>query len=122
MTRRFPPEIIAQIDAARSLGVRSGGHRFTRVWVVVVEGRVLVRSWNDKPGGWFRAFLRQPLGAIRVGKREFPACGIRPRGKKLPAAVCDAFAARYPHKGSQRYVIGFREPRRMATTLELRPA
>lgn len=92
------------------------------MWVVVVDGRVLVRSWNDKPGGWYRAFLRDPLGAIRVGKREIPASGVRLRSAKLLDAVSDALAAKYPHKGSQQYVLGFRTQKRKAAMLEFVPA
>jgi hypothetical protein len=30
---------------------------FIPIWIVVVDGRIAVRSWNDKPGGWYRAFI-----------------------------------------------------------------
>ena len=119
---RFDSAIIKRIDAARSLGVRSGDtHKHTSVWVVVVQGRVLVRSWNDKPTGWFRAFLRKPAGAIRIGRKEFPTRGVRVRSPKLLSAMNAAIAAKYPHKGSQQYVLGFRTPKRKASTLEFLP-
>ena len=58
--RRFPQTTVEAIDRAKILGVRSGDeHRFTGVWVVVVDGRVFVRSWYDKPNGWYRAFREQ---------------------------------------------------------------
>ena len=120
---RFEPTHLGLIDAARSLGVRSGStHKYTRVWVVVVLGRVLVRSWNDKPTGWFRAFLREPVGTIRVGKKEIPARGRQVRGARLLNAVSVAIAAKYPHKSSQQYVVGFRTPKRKTATLEFLPS
>lgn len=119
---RFEPSVIKAIGAARSLGVRSGdAHKYTSVWVVVVQGRVLVRSWNNKPSGWFRAFLKRPIGCIRIGTKEFPARGRRVRGAKLLNAVGAAIAVKYPHKGSQQYVLGFRTPKRKAATLEFLP-
>jgi hypothetical protein len=119
---RFEPTHIKLIDAARSLGVRSGStHKYTHVWVVVVQGRVLVRSWNDKATGWYRAFLREPVGSIRVGKKEIPARGARVRSARLLNAVSTAIATKYPHKGSQQYVLVFRTPKRKATTLEFLP-
>ncbi|HJZ60407.1 MAG TPA: hypothetical protein VKE74_36020 [Gemmataceae bacterium] len=50
--RRFPKATLEELAAAKILGVRAGtGHRYTDVWVVVVEGRAFVRSWNEKPTG-----------------------------------------------------------------------
>ena len=50
--RRFSEATLEELANAKILGVRAGAeHRYTGVWVVVVEGRVFVRSWNDKPTG-----------------------------------------------------------------------
>ena len=64
MTRRFPPVTLARFEATKYLYIRAGDHRFIPIWVVVVDGRVIVRSWNDKASGWYRAFLSQPRGAV----------------------------------------------------------
>ena len=123
MFMKFNPAVLKAIGAARSLAVRSGDeHRHTNVWVVVVDGRVLARSWFDKPGGWFRAFLKQPIGAIRVKTKEWPARGLRVRSVRLCNAMSAALAKKYPHKGSQHYVDGFRTSKRKATTMEFLPA
>lgn len=122
MSRRFPPRVAATFAATGYLYIRSGDHRFIAVWVVVVEGRVFVRSWNDKPGGWYRAFLRQPRGAVKVGDREVPVRAVRPRSPRLVAAATDAYARKYLTPANVKYVRGFRTPTRVATTLELVPA
>jgi hypothetical protein len=101
--------------------IRAGGHRFILVWVVVVEGRVIVRSWNDKPGGWYRAFLAEPNGHVRLDDREVPIRAVILRSKRLNDAADDAYAAKYTAKADAKYVEGFRDPRRKATTLELIP-
>ena len=55
--RRFSGPEIEELARAKILGVRAGTeHRYTGVWVVVVEDRVFVRSWNDKPTGWYVPF------------------------------------------------------------------
>ena len=60
-TVRFAADWLAALDAAKILGVRAGAeHRHTGAWVVVVEGRVFVRSWNDKPSGWHHALCAEP--------------------------------------------------------------
>ena len=119
---RFDPKAVAKIAESRSLGVRSGDtHKFTFIWVCVIDGRVLARSWNDKAGGWFRAFLKHPAGAIRFGKTELAAKGVRVRNTKLIKALSAAYADKYPHKGSQQYVSGFRTAKRKAATMEFVP-
>ncbi len=120
--RRFPASVLQALEAAKILGIRAGSeHRFTGVWVVVIEGRVFVRSWNDKPTGWFRAFRDEPGGSIRLGDREIAVCAKLTRSERLREAVSRAYAAKYPTKASQKWVIGFVEPQRARTTLELVP-
>ena len=102
--------------------IRAGDHRFILVWVVVVEGRVIVRSWNDKPGGWYRAFLSQPRGHVRIEDDEIPIRTLPLRSRRLNDAADEAYAAKYTTKGDAKYAEGFRIPRRKATTLELIPA
>ena len=119
---RFPRDTVELFHTARILGVRSGReHRYTGVWVVVVEGRVFVRSWTDKPTGWFRAFRKEPLGSVSLGDREIPVRAVHVRSEKLRRAVSAAYAARYNTKASEKWVRGFAEPTREATTLELVP-
>jgi hypothetical protein len=56
---RFSNTAIQTFRKAKILGVRSGNeHRFTGVWVVVVENRVFVHPWNDKPTGWYPRLSR----------------------------------------------------------------
>jgi hypothetical protein len=105
------------------LGVRAGteGHRFTGVWVAVVDERVFVRPWNDRPGGWRRAFLRQPTGAILIYGREIPVRARKVRGKSLLDAVDAGYAEKYHTKASRKWVRGLSLPRRRKTTTELLP-
>lgn len=119
---RFSPADIALLDAAKILGVRAGAeHRHTGVWVAVVEGRVFVRSWNDKPTGWYRAFRAIPEGSISVGKREIRVRASAVRSERLRAAVSRAYGEKYDTKASGKWVRGFAEPQRQANTLELIP-
>lgn len=121
-TKRFPKRSLDELRAAKILGVRSGDeHRYTGVWVVVVEGRVFVRSWYDKPTGWFRAFLEEPAGSIQIGDRELRVRGKPTQSERLQRTVTAAYAEKYPTPGSRKWVEGFAEKKRMATTLEFLP-
>jgi hypothetical protein len=121
--RRFSGPVLAALAAEKMIGIRSGRtHRYTGVWVVVVRGRVFVRSWNDEETGWRRAFLEEPRGEVRVGER-----GLRVRAKPVRAAglfeaVERAYAEKYDTKASLKWVRGFRVPWRRATTTEFVPA
>jgi hypothetical protein len=124
MTRRFSRPILAAINESKMLGIRAGAqsdHRFIGIWAVVVDGRVLARSWTQEPGGWYRTFLEDPLGTIRVGERQVRIRAIRARGERIRDAVERAYGNKYPTPGSARYVRGFRTPRRRAATIEFMP-
>ena len=119
---RFADDVVEALRNAKILGVRAGTeHRYTGVWVVVVEDRVFVRSWNDKPTGWFRAFKKEPVGTIQAGKLEIPVRGKPVRSARMRDAVTVAFGEKYNTKGSRKWVEGFAEPARVLTTLEFIP-
>jgi hypothetical protein len=122
-TPRFSKPVLAGLEAAKILGVRAGTeHRFTGVWVVAAAGRVFVRSWNDKPTGWYRAFIDEPLGTIQApGGREIRVRARKVRGERLLDTIDAAYAEKYDTPASLKWVRGFREARRRATTLELTP-
>lgn len=118
----FADSVVEAARNAKILGVRAGTeHRHTGVWVVVVEGRVFVRSWNDKPTGWFRAFRKQPSGTIQVGGLEIPVRAKPARSARIRDAVTAAFGEKYNTKASRKWVEGFAEPARALTTLEFVP-
>src|SRR3954453_17925009 len=119
---RFSGPVLEELAKAKILGVRAGTqHRYTGVWVVVVEGRVFVRSWNDKPTGWYRAFQAQPLGSMQLAGREIVVRARPLRDERLRDAVTRAYADKYNTKASEKWVRGFAEPSRAAATLELLP-
>jgi hypothetical protein len=118
--RRFSGPVLEELAKAKILGARAGAeHRYTGVWVVVVEGRAFVRSWNDKPTGWYRAFRAEPLGSIQLAGREIALRARQFRSERLRDAVTRAYAEKYNTKASEKWVRGFAEPGRAATTLEL---
>jgi hypothetical protein len=118
----FAADIVEAFRKAKIMGVRAGSeHRYTGVWVVVVDGRVLARSWNDKPTGWFQAFRKQASGMVQVGDMEIPVRAKVVRNARMRNAVTVALAEKYPTKGSRKWVEGFAEPARVANTIEFIP-
>ena len=125
MRKRFLPSIVRAIDESKILGIRAGrrsDHRFIGVWPVVVDGRVLARSWTLKPNGWYQTFLTDPYGTIQVGPRQITVRAVRIRSERIRDAVETAYAVKYPTPGSRKYVRGFRTARRREATLEFVPA
>ena len=121
--RGFPRAVLAALASDPMIGIRSGRrHRFTGVWVVVLRGRVFVRSWNDKETGWHRAFREKPAGEVRVGDHRIRVRARFVRGSRLLQSIEKAYAAKYHTKASMKWVRGFRAPRRRATTTEFVPA
>jgi hypothetical protein len=121
--QRFPDDIAAALDIRKGLRIRAGTgeHRFIGIWVVVVDGRVFVRSWSVTPQGWYRTFLAEPIGAIEIDGRELPVRAVRVRGARLNNAVDRAYLAKYDTPGSLKYAQYFGSRKSRATTIELRP-
>jgi len=122
--KRFSRSVAAAVHDSKILGVRAGDptdHRFTGVWGVVVQGRVFVRSWTLKSGGWYRTFLENPIGTMQVGDRQLRIRAVPVRSERVRDAVERAYAEKYSTKASAKYVRGFRSPRRREATIELRP-
>ena len=90
--------------------------------MVVVDDRVFVRSWNDKPTGWYRAFRAEPVGSIQVEGREIRIRARLTRSERIRKAVSGAYAEKYNTKASQKWVTGFAEAQREVNTLELVPS
>ncbi len=121
--QRFTGKILATIRDGKMLRIRAGtqGHRFIGIWAVVVEGRVFVRSWSIKPRSWYRTFLEEPRGAIKVGGREIPVRAVRTRSDRLKDAVSRAYLAKYNTRGSIKYARDLGRATSRATTTELVP-
>jgi hypothetical protein len=121
--RFFSDELLAVLKKSKSLRVRAGrgAHRFIGIWFVVVEDRVLARSWSVKPNGWYRTFLREPRGAIRVGKIEVAVRAVPIRNKGLRDAVDRAYLEKYNTAWELKYAKDLATEKSRATTLELVP-
>ena len=122
--RRFSRAVTAAIAKDKILGVQagSGDHRFIGVWVVVVDGRVFIRSWGLKRTGWYKAFVDEPVGRIQAAGRELRVRAVTRASEKTKTAVDGAYAAKYTTPGAIKYVKGFaRSKRRRDTTTELVP-
>src|SRR5215217_1984669 len=120
---RFSKPILAALIDAKILGIRAGGeHRFTGVWPLVIGGRAFIRSWNDKPTGWRRAFDAEPTGLMQLPNGREVAVRARPvKSERLLNAMDDAYAEKYPTPASKKWVRGFAQAKRRATSVELVP-
>jgi hypothetical protein len=122
MRKRFSRTVAAAIDAAKIIGIKAGtDHKFIGVWPVVVDGRVYARSWGLSAGGWYRTFLEDPNGTIQIGEREIRVRAVPARSERARDKIEDAYQAKYHTKASQKWVRGFRTPRRREATIEFVP-
>lgn len=89
---RFPASVLAKFHKGSALRVKAGSaaHRFLGIWVVVIEGRVFVRSWNVKPSGWHQAWL----DGFDWPKRRAATLELVPTGKIAAPRRLVARAAR----------------------------
>jgi hypothetical protein len=121
--RRFSDDILAVLRTSKGLRLRagSGDHRFIGIWFVLVEDRVLVRSWSVKANGWYRTLLREARGTLQVSDFEIPVRGVGVRSPRRRDAADRAYLNKYSTAGALKYSKDLaREPSR-ATTTELVP-
>ena len=121
---RFSADILATLQKDKIIGIRAGkesGHRVIGVWVVVVEGRVFIRSWSLKPRSWWRTFLEDPYGSMFVGEHEMPIRAVHTRSERLKDLVSQAYKEKYNTPGSIQYVKDMSSKKSRDTTTELVP-
>jgi hypothetical protein len=122
-SKRFPKPILDAIREAKIVGIRAGTkpHRIIGIWVVVVEGRVFIRSYSLKERSWYRTFLEEPRGIIEVNGKQMKVRPVFTRSDRLKKLVDRAYAEKYNTPGSLHFVKGFRQKKRRDTTTELVP-
>ena len=119
---RFPDDVLATLRKDKILGIRAGrdsSHRIIGIWVVVVVGRVFVRSWSMSPRSWWRTFLEDPYGNMFVGEKEFRIRAIQTRSERLKDLVSVAYKEKYNTPGSVQYVKDMSRKKSRDTTTEL---
>lgn len=123
MAARFPAALVKSIQAGKILGIRAGvgPHRIIGIWVVVVQGRVFVRSWSLKPRSWYRTFLDDPRGVMTVGRRTVAVRAIRTRSERLKGAVDRAYLEKYSTPASLEYARDLGRKKSRDATIELVP-
>jgi hypothetical protein len=120
--RRFAGDLVSALRDGKFVYIRAGSeHRFIGIWTVVVEGRVFVRSWSLKPRSWYRTFLENALGAIRVGDRELAVRARQVRSERIRAAVDAAYLEKYNTRGWIKYARDLGSVKSRGTTTELLP-
>jgi hypothetical protein len=124
VNRRFSDALLAVLQKSRGLRLRAGmgPHRFIGIWFVLVENRVLIRSWSVKPDGWYRRFLNEPRGTIQVGDHEVAVRAVPVKSERLRHAVDRAYSNKYNTPGALKYAKDLAGAKSRATTTELVPA
>jgi hypothetical protein len=118
----FPKAILEGIHKEKIIGIRAGvdsSHRIIGIWVVVVEGRVFVRSYSMKPRSWWRTFLEDPQGIMTVGEKEIPIKAVQTRSERLKDLVSEAYKKKYNRPGDVQYVKDMSKKKSRDTTTEL---
>ena len=120
---RFPDDLLNALKNGKVIRVRAGtgAHRFIGIWFVMVANRVIARSWSVKPDGWYRTFLKQPRGAIQVGKVQIAVRAVHIRSESLKGAVDRAYLEKYNSGGEVKYAKDLITEKSRATTLEFVP-
>jgi len=120
---QFPSDLLRALNDSKMIRVcaGTGAHRFIGIWFVMVANRLISRSWSVKPDGWYRTFLKQPRGAIQVGKVRIAVRAVHIRSKSLKDAVDRAYLEKYNSGGEVKYTKDLVTEKSRATTLQFVP-
>jgi hypothetical protein len=123
MKRRFADDIVAAIRGSKGLRIRAGTgqHRFIGIWVVIVRGRVFVRSWSVKPNGWYRTFLKEPRGIVQLQDQEIAVHAVPIKSESLRDAIDCAYLDKYNTPSALKYANDLGRTKSRDTTIELVP-
>ncbi len=111
----FDREIEVDIETWR-LG---GDPRRTTIWIVVIDGAVLVRSWLGERGRWYQEIRVEPHAAIHAGGRRIPVRAIPADDAVTIEACSHALEAKYPGDPATPQMVSAPV---LGTTLRLEPA
>ena len=120
---RFDETDLAAIGAAEEVRIETSApdgpvHR-TIVWIVVVDGEVLVRSVRGPRGRWYREALANPDVAIHVDGRRLPARAEHADDPATIEACSGGLREKYRRGPSLRSML---REETLPTTLRLEPA
>ena len=121
--KRFADETLTIFQKSTGLRLRAGNgdHRFIGIWFVVVEDRVLVRSWSVKENGWYRTLLKEHRGTIQIAGIEIAMRAVPIRSERLRNAVDRAYLIKYNTRGALKYARDLTRAKSRVTTTELLP-
>jgi hypothetical protein len=100
MNGHFDPETLRLLNEAQEVDIEtrqeegSPTHR-TIVWVVVMNGEVLVRSVRGPKGRWYHEISANPTGALQAGDQRIPVRAAPATDTPTTEAVSDAYRSKY---------------------------
>ena len=121
--RQFDRKLLASIRKNEGIKIRAGvsDHKFIRIWAVVIEDRVFVRSWSIKRRSWYRTFLEDPQGAILVNDKEIAIRARQIKSDALNDKIDKAYLEKYNTPGWLKYAVDLGRRKSRNTTTELVP-
>lgn len=98
------------------------GDRYPMInmWMVVVEDRIFVRSWQGTKDGWYYKFLENEYGEIECGDVRYAVNGRTPNDlHKINNLINKQYISKYNEPKNATVAAQITEPERMKRTLEL---
>lgn len=119
---RFPDSFYNFIRSNTLIEIKGGKDRetFLHIWIVEVNDRLFVRSWNKSPKSWFTDFIKTGVGQIKYGEKI-----INVKGEKLPKddetnlLINDEYLNKYNQERNIKYARGISQPEYADYTMEL---
>jgi hypothetical protein len=119
---RFPDSFYKFIRNNTLIEIKGGKVRetFLPIWIVEVNDRLFVRSWNKSQRSWFTDFIKTGVGQIKYGEKIINVKGEKlPKNDKTNLLVNDAYLNKYNQEHNLKYAEGISQPKYADYTMEL---
>lgn len=118
----FPETFYDFIRNNTLIEIKGGTTRdtFLSIWIVEVNNRLFVRSWNKNPRSWFSAFLQTGVGQLKYGAHILHVSAKKtPETDPVHSLINAAYLGKYNQEGNKTYAEGITQPEYADYTLEL---
>lgn len=103
MSAAFTPAVIKSFDETGVVEIETvspkGTKHSVKIWIVVVDGVLYVRSVRGAKGRWYRELLARGEGAVVAAGKRVPVRATKDSSPAGIEAVSEALRRKYPRSG-----------------------
>ncbi len=117
----FSKDFYEYLEKNTLVEIKGGQKRLTflQIWMVEIDKRVFVRSWNKSEKSWFTEFENSGNGQIKYGEKIIKVKGKKvDKNDKINLTISKAYLDKYSQPENNEYSNGISQPQYFDYTME----